>query len=447
MQRAKAEQERRRRVRNRLPLGDFIPALNPRWSRPDHLAPLLDVFGRIREGESVRALLSVPPQHGKTETELHGIVQLLALDGTKTHAFTSYAAQYAESKSRLARDYALRAGVKLRDDSTAVHEWRTADGGGLLATGVGGPLTGQGIDGVILVDDPFKNRAEAESQLMRDRVFDWFTSAAMTRAHPSTSVVVVHTRWHPDDLIGRLQKEVDGDGDPVWECINLPAVSETGKALWPECRPLEFLEAARRRSEYDWWSMYMGEPRNRGGALFKDVQFYKPDALPRSGYQIAIGLDFAYTTKTHADYSVAVVLMRHGDAFYVLDVKREQVEAPKFAGTLRLLRTSYPAAKMFGFIGGTERGIVDFMRSQGLSIHGEPARNDKFVRAQPVAAAWNRKTIFVPESAPWASAFVSELASFTGINDKHDDQVDAFAGAFALLTMTVVTRDLRNLSY
>jgi predicted phage terminase large subunit-like protein len=415
-----------------LALGDFIPEISPRWERPDHLAQLLDVFERIKRGEVVRVLLSVPPQHGKTETELHGIAQLLAIDPRKTHAFTSYAAQYAESKSRLARDYALRAGVKLRGDSTAVHEWRTADGGGLLATGVGGPLTGQGVDGVILVDDPFKNRAEAESQLIRDRVFEWFTSAAMTRAHPSTSVIVVHTRWHPDDLIGRLCKEVDESGKPLWEHINLPAVSEKGEALWPKHRPLPFLEAARRRSEYDWWSMFMGVPRSRGAGIFRDVYYY--DVLPPT-YRVGVGVDLAYTSKTHSDWCVAVALAESQGNFYALDVRREQSNPPTFAAQLRVMKAAYPGARMLWYTSTTERGLADLLRSEsGFPLVGELATADKFVRAQPVAAAWNAGKIFLPRSAPWLVDFISEVCGFTGVNDRHDDQVDALAAAFDVLT-------------
>lgn len=425
-----------------LSLGDFIPALTPRWERPDHLKPLLDVFERIRRGESVRVLLSVPPQHGKTETELHGLAWLLADDPSKTHAFVSYAADYAWSKSRLGRDYAKTAGVTLRGDSKAVHEWRTASGGGLLATGVGGPLTGHGISGVLLVDDPFKNRQEAESQLIRDHVHEWFTSTAMTRAHPSTSVVVVHTRWHPDDLIGRLQGERNADGSPKWECINLPAVSEDGAPLWPKHRPIEFLTEARERSEYDWWSMYMGTPRSRGGSVFQDARLYTTPSQP---YRVAIGIDFAYTSKTHADWSVAVVLAQAGRTYYVLDVKRQQVAATQFASTLRMLQAHHNGARMFSFIGGTEKGVVDFLVSQGVRVHGEPAKADKFVRAQGVAAAWNDGRVLVPERAAWVTPLLAELSAFTGVNDKHDDQVDALAGAFACLNAPRVRYELGGL--
>lgn len=445
--RARAELERRRRARARLHLLDFVPHLTPRWERPDHLAPFAQAFERIKAGEAIRLLVSVPPQHGKTELELHGIAQLLLVRPDRANAFVSYAADYANSKSRQARDYARKAGVSLRDDSQAVHEWRTREGGGLLATGVGGPLTGHGIGGVLVIDDPFKNREEAESQAHRDKVHEWHTSTAMTRVHETTSVIVCHTRWHPDDLIGRLQAETktlaDGQTVPRWENINLPAINEAGAALWPKHRPLSLLEERRSASEYDWWSMYMGAPRPRGGEVFRGVVYC--DAPPDS-YRVAIGIDLAYTAKTHADYSAAVVLAEWGGTYYVLDVRREQCEAPVFADTLRQLQASYPGAKMLWHASATERGMADWMREQsGFPIAAELAKADKFIRAQPVAAAWNAGRVQLPRTAPWLPTFVGEVGKFTGISDRHDDQVDALSSAFAALSQPAVDYDLTNL--
>lgn len=193
----------------RLDLADFIPRVSRGFAAPRHLAPLLALFARIDAGEPVRVCVSVPPRHGKTETVLHGIAWLLARHPGWRIAYVSYAADIARSKSRQARDYALRAGVRLRDDSAALHEWGTREGGGLLATGIGGPLTGHGVR-ALFVDDPHKNRADADSPTSRENVFNWFTSTAMTRVEPGGSVGVVHTRWHPADLIGRLRA---GDAD------------------------------------------------------------------------------------------------------------------------------------------------------------------------------------------------------------------------------------------
>ena len=153
--------------------------------------------------------MSVPPRHSKTETILHSIAWLLEQDPQRSIGYVSYADAIARSKSRLARDYARAAGVALRQDADSLQEWRTAANGGVLATGVMGPLTGQGVN-VLFVDDPIKNRQEAESFLIRQRTHEWFTSTATTRVEPNGSIVVCHTRWHADDLIGRLEKSGEG---------------------------------------------------------------------------------------------------------------------------------------------------------------------------------------------------------------------------------------------
>lgn len=442
---AKAELEIRRRERLAGPLQGFIPAVTPRWQSPRHLRRLTDLFERIAQGERVRALVSVPPQHGKTETLLHATAWLLRRKPWLRNAYASYAASLAFTKSRLARDYAQAAGVRLRDDASKVNEWVTAEGGGLLATGVGGPLTGNPVDGLLLVDDPHKNRAEAESSTIREKIKEWWTSTAMTRTHPGASILVVHTRWHADDLIGWLRERNGGAG---WEVIELRAIADgtdpfdtrqPGEALWPEFMPADFL--AERRidvGEYDWASLYDQRPTPKGGAVFEGDVLFSP---PPARYRVAIGVDLAYTEKTASDYSVAVVLAECEKRYHILEVHRMQTAAPAFAERLRALAATYPGAPMVAYVGGTERGVVDLMNVRPddpgklkLNVQAKPATADKFIRAQPVAAAWNAGRIFLPADSPrWAPALVSELRTFTGINDRHDDQIDALAAAYDAL--------------
>lgn len=408
--------------------------MNPRYERPEHLAAIAELFVRS-ETEEVRALVSVPPQHGKTELLVNGLARRLRRQPWKRNAYASYGDRVARKKALACRDVANAAGVQLRDDAHAVNDWQTTDGGGLLATGIGGPLTGSPVDGMLVIDDPHKDRAEAESALARERVYDWWTSTARTRVHPGASVVVCHTRWHPDDLIGRLSKETkpgaDGKPEPAWEVINLPAIREDGSPLWHQ-RPLSFLEQ-HRANDYDWWSLWMGSPRPRGTSVFKGVKFY--DELPVE-YRIGKGVDLAYTARTRADSSCAIVLLQGGkdakgrDLFYVADVKREQCEVPDFARTLAALNVRYPVGAWHWFCSTTEKGVAQVVSASGVTIEPVLATADKFVRAQLVATAWNEGRILVPRQAQWLSAFVDELGAFTGVGDRHDDQVDALASAF-----------------
>lgn len=406
----------------------FIPHLSPQYMPPVHLAPLLRRFELAIDGVPQRVCCSAPPRHGKTESVLHVPAFALRRRPDMRFAYATYADRLSRSKSRKARALAASAGVRLESD--ALNEWRTPEGGGLLAGGVGGPLTGHGVD-VLIVDDPIKNRLEAESVTYRERLVDWWRDVAATRIEPGGSAFVFMTRWHPDDLVGQLVRE-------GFEYINLPAVSEDNAPLWPERWPLDALESRRKEvGEYTWSSLYQGQPRPRGGRVFGDVHLTRE--VP-GVYRKAVGLDVAYTAKTSSDYSCVVTMAcvrgaahddgtRAPDTYYVLDVLRLQVPPPALMERLRLVRTAHPTASWRWYASGTEEGAGAFLRNV-LPLRTMAPRGDKFVRAQPVAAAWNAGRVLVPEGAPWASAFVSELAAFTGVNDAHDDQVDALAAAY-----------------
>lgn len=412
----------------------YIPRTSPAYSSPAHLAPLVDVLSRAfaaarGEGPPVFACVSEPPQHGKTETILHGLAHWLECAPQDALAYISYNDDIARDKSRKAKDYATLSGVELRKDSYSAQTWKTTTGGGLIARGIlGGAITGQEALRCLVVDDPYKNRAEAESRLMRRRVDDELMSSVMTRVHASTSVVINHTRWHVDDQIGRLLKRQPDR----WEHVNLPAISD-GVALWEAGQPLAHLEALRETiGEYNWQSLYMGAPRPRDTQLFRGVSFYTD--MP-SSMSVAIGVDLAYSAKTQSDWSVAVVMGLHSGRYYVLEVVRRQVAAPQFLGDLQALQARYPGAPLLAYLSGTERGTADFFRQAGLPLQVEAATADKYIRAQPLSAAWNAGKVHLPQSAPvWLDGFLGCLLDFTGLNDPHDDDVDAAAAAFDALT-------------
>jgi predicted phage terminase large subunit-like protein len=433
------------------PLADFVTRITPQWVRPDHLAPVSSAFERAARGEPVRICISVPPQHGKTELVLHAIARMLAIEPENTIAYVSYAAEQAESKSAIARDYALSGGVQLQDDFNTRAEWRTTDGGGLLATGIGGKLTGQGAKGLV-VDDPFKSRDDAESQLMRDRAAGWLTSTGTTRIPEDGWIIIIHTRWHPDDLIGRCQSGKLGD----WEIINIPALAdESGAAsidgtrvLWPQQRTPTgktvgwTREGLRARllavGPYDAWSLYLGKPRPKGGHVFgkgdvEPARFeWKEDGRPDlTDARIILSVDPAGTEKTTADYSVAVALAvrGHGETMSadLIDVLRYQLEPQQFAPLLYAFQVKWGNAKLV--IEATRDGkalekALKKIQSK-LRFRLVPPRGDKFLRAQPVAAAYNTGRFRLPTRAEWLLDVLHEFGLFTGLGDAHDDIVDA----------------------
>ena len=425
-------------ARRREPLADFIPRVTPRWSRPDHLTPLLSLLERAARGERVYACVSVPPRHGKTETLLHAVAWWLKRAPADTLAYVSYAAQVAESKSDLARAYARVAGVVLREDRSALSEWRTTSGGGALATGIGGPLTGQGCR-VAIVDDPFKNRQDAESALIRQRAWDWFTSTLWTRIEPGGSCIVCHTRWHEDDLIGRLTRgEMEG---VAWEVVNLPAITTdpdgTERALWPERWPVSELAVKRAANEYDWASLFQGSPRARGGEVFRAPARYVDPQL--SGARTVLAVDPAGTESTRADWTVAVALAVRGSGATlsadVVDVLRLRADNGVVATELGAWQRRHGGAPLHIEASRDGKAIARTLRqiNPRLLLTEIPARASKYVRAQPVATAWNDGRVRVPSSGathPWVGPFLETVLRFTGISDAHDDDVDALAYAW-----------------
>ncbi len=418
-------------------LVDFIPRISPRYDRPHHLAPLLDVLERS-EREPVRAIVSVPPRHAKTETILHAIAYRLQRRPHDTIAYVTYGDRLSKGKSRLAREYAERAGLVLRDDAAALNEWRNAEMGGCIFTSIGGAITGTGCN-LLIIDDPHKDRAEAESALHRDTVWEWYRGTGYTRVEPGGSVVICHTRWHPEDLIGRVLREQEHER---FEPIVLPAINDNGEALWPERWPIEALEQRHRViGEYDWASQFQGRPVPKGGAVFKDVRWYDPRAIHRDGLRISIGIDLAYSEKTKSDASAMVVLGEIDGRVYVLYVQKERMEVPAFAEIIRAQQAMYPGAYVRWHTSTTEQGIVQLLKSLGIQIKGELAKADKFTRSQAVAAAWNCGNVMLPGGfdaqgqpiAPpaWVNDFVAEVTAFTGLGDRHDDQVDALASAYS----------------
>jgi hypothetical protein len=448
-------------------LGPFIPALSGSqgYREPRHLRVLLAQLETLHNTQR-KLCVSVPPRHGKTETLLHWFAWLLLRYPGIRILYVTHTASFALKQSKAARKLAKTAGVQLSDESNRADEWETESGGGLVARSIDGDITGRGFD-IVVVDDPFKNRQAAESALQREAIYQAFKQDIYTRLTPQGSVVVVHTRWHVTDLIGRLVKEL------AFEHLNIRAIAvndnarpdndnwrddrHEGEALWPEGGWTTDVLGERRRivGEYGWWSLYQGEPRPRGGAVFEAPTYY--DELPSKAYRVGYGCDLAYSKKTSRDYSVCIEIWREDreglDAnnerlkplYYVVDVQRKQVKAPEFTLTLRA-KVSHRPGPMRWYAYGPELGVADFIKQLVPQLDVVSKSDDKFGRAQPVAATWNDSRFLVPspknlglddgEDMPdvWLQ-FLGELADFTGVNDVTDDQVDALAAGHDVLDL------------
>ncbi len=285
------------------------------------------------------------------------------------------------------------------------------------------------MDGLLVIDDPLRGPEEAYSKTIRESRWTWFVQVAQTRRHPGSSCVVMQSRWHIDDLIGKVTKEFS------WEYIRIPAECDSlddplgrqiGEALWPEKRPLEWLQQFKR-SPVAWQGLYQGAPRAVGDALFQDATFYT--TLPAGRYVPLYGADLAYTAKTRADWSVLLHGRWYPDLkqLYLLNELRLQVQADVFTDKMHEKWTKEPG-RVLWFGSTTEKGVADLIRKTIPKFEYRQATVDKYVRALPTAEQlWNPGDVMVPQARPWAQSFVEEVVGFSGQGDGVDDRIDALA--------------------
>ncbi|NLE76759.1 MAG: terminase, partial [Chloroflexi bacterium] len=220
----------------------------------------------VTRGECRRLMLFLPPRHGKSElvTVRYPVWRLAHEPGLRV-IVGAYNQTLANKFSRKARRVAQGAGLRLSPERSAVEDWELARGGSLRAVGVGGGITGQGGD-LIVIDDPVKSREEANSEAYRERVFDWYTDDLYTRLEPGGAAILIMTRWHEDDLAGRILRSEDG---PNWEALSLPAEAEegdvlgraVGEALCPARYDVAALREIRTVLGRSYWALYQQRPQ------------------------------------------------------------------------------------------------------------------------------------------------------------------------------------------
>lgn len=315
------------------------PAYRPGW----HHRRLCHLLDRMARGECRRAVVSMPPRHGKTELVSRRFpARLLGLNPDNRVIAASYSAALA---SRINRDVQrivdsdeyrrIFPGTRLASGKNPGSYQRNSDlfevvgsQGTYRSAGVGGGITGMGGD-FLIVDDPIKNREEADSPTQREAVWEWFTSTLYTRQEPGASILVCMTRWNQDDLAGRLLRLQDEDASADrWEVLRLPAIADDspgpgdprkpGEALWPERYPLDELGRIKASvGGYEWAALYQQDPRGEGGTEWPDSYFGPGvwfDEWPSDLQIKTMALDPSKGKDArHGDYSAYVLLGRDAD--------------------------------------------------------------------------------------------------------------------------------------
>lgn len=418
--------------RPELGVYDCMAKASPHLEPPLHFDPYVKALDSAIDShgmpQTVQLCFSGPPQHGKTEIGKHALVSWCTRAPGLCHGFATYNFNRAYEVAKKVKQIAFSVGLNPTMREGTIY----LDGGSEIRfVGIGGGITGNPISGGLIVDDPIKGRQEAESMLQRETAWGWLTDEAFTRRHPGSSIIVMMTRWHIDDMIGRLKKilkweylripaECDEENDPIGRMI--------GEALWDK-RPMSFLEQFKA-SPYTWASMYQGRPRPRGDSLFGEPTWYTE--LPNGGFQRGHGADLAYTEKTRADWSVLFSGRRYGELIYLTNELRKQVQAPEFTKLMKERQRG--KGKILWLCSGTEKGVAQMIKRSIPQFKYRIASTDKYQRATPAAENfWNVGKLLLPEGVTWAEEAAEEICSFTGVGDLCDDRVDAIAALCMLL--------------
>lgn len=444
---AAINQTRKRLGLKALEFPDWLPAVTPQWTwNWPHQKYLYDKLDMVTRGICKRMMIFMPPRHTKTETvtvrygayRLEQNPRLNIILGCYNQKLAN---RFSRKTLRIAKQR-----MALSTERKAVEEWETAIGGGFRAVGVGGGITGFGGD-LIMIDDPVKNREEAESETYRDKVWEWFNDDLYTRLEPGGAIVLTMTRWHDDDLAGRLLKEME-EGGERWEVVSLPAIAEDGDpmkrrpgtALCPaRYDETKLAEIQRKLGAYSFAALYQQRPTPREGGLFKREWFGRDQFIAKApdGLRWCRGYDLAVSTKTSADYTASFrcAFTRTGDL--IIDGGfRKKIEFPE--------QLRYVVKRMVDER-NTRHGVEKALHGQALvqalrripAVRGIPLKeirpdNDKFTRALGWAELAEAGKVYLV-TAPWNNDFLDEVFAFSGNGDLHDDQVDAVSIAVNML--------------
>jgi predicted phage terminase large subunit-like protein len=336
-------------------------------------------------------------------------------------------------------------GVGLAGDSSAAGRWETSAGGEYFAAGVGGSVTGRRAD-LAIIDDPIRSREDADSQTIRDKQWDWWRFDLQTRLKPGAGVILIQTRWHDDDLAGRILTEEPDR----WRIVKLPMEATAnddplgrslGEPLWPEWFNDDMRSDAKRDARV-WSALYQQEPTPEEGDYFKSGWIVPVQSLPPlSEMRVYGGSDYAVTSGG-GDYTVhAVVGLDADENMYLLDIWRKQAASDEWVEAWCDLVLKWRPIGWAEEHGQIKSGVGPFLERRARERRAYcareqfPTRGDKAVRAQSIRGRMALRGLRVLKDAPWRAGFVSELLRFpAGV---HDDQVDAIGLVGQLLDQMI----------
>lgn len=422
----------------------------------------------VANGSLKRVIVTEPPRHGKSTLVSHYFpAWYLGAYPDKRVMLTSYEADFASTWGRKAREVLEEFGpslfgIKVSSKSSAADRWDIeGHAGGMVTAGMRGALTGKGAD-VLICDDPVKNAEEADSDLIQEKIFDWWKSTAYTRLEPNAAIVIVMTRWNKKDLVGRLLDEME-EGGEEWTVIDLPAIAtedddilgrKIGEALWPERYDEEALMKIKvNQPSRWWWSLYQGSPINPEGSMFKREWFKIVDARDAPPNIIASirYWDFAATKKkkksrnpcftsgTLVHYtSHRQIIIGHNIKFRETPAETDKIVreiAEEDGYDVWVYMECEPGSGGIKTVDHYARIVLP-----GWVVRGNSEDKDKVLRAHPYSAQCELGNVWLIR-AGWISDWLDEHEEFPF--GRFMDQVDSASGGVRMiLTMPVHNRPI-----
>ncbi|MED4866120.1 phage terminase large subunit [Heyndrickxia faecalis] len=418
----------------------------------EHLQPIAD-------GEQHFIMIEMPPRHGKSMTVTETFPSyFIGKNPDKRVITAAYSDGLATKFGRVNRnkfnEFAFDIfGVQLSESNAATKDWGVSGhNGGMISTGIGGSITGQGAD-LMIIDDPIKNMKEAQSQLIRDNIWDEWEATLSTRLHDGASVIVIMTRWHEDDLIGRLLARSPRN----WERLRLPAIAEDdddllgreiGEALCPELGFDEQWAEDKKREvgSRTWAALFQQRPSPAGGGIFKRNwwKFYVPDIQTRNklnlGEDVAIlpghfddscqSWDCTFKATDKSDFVAGHVWAREKANFYLLDREHNRLDFPDTVRAIKHMSSKWPQINA-KYIEDKANGsaVIQSLQNEIVGIIPVEPEGGKEARANAVSPLVEAGNVYLPHPAwrPWVNDIIEEATAFP--NGAHDDDVDAMTQA------------------
>ena len=408
-----------------------------------HIFELAMALEKVMRGEITRLIIAAPPRHSKSLHVSHYFpAWYIGHNPDQEIMQITYAQKFADGWGRKVKNTILHPyyqnifpSVGMSKDSKGNREFTTTTGVQYHALGIDGQATGKGAH-LGIVDDPFKNRKDAESEIIRENVMEFFDSALYTRLAPGGRLIIMMTRWHEDDMIGRLLNDSKYSHEN-FHVLEFPATDEIEtKALWPQRFPLErLMEIKKTIGVYNWNALYMQRPSAKEGNLVKRKWFKFYKTLPETFDKVIQSWDLTFKKSDGTDYVVGQVWGKKGFNMYLIDQFRQRADILQTVKAILRMTEKYPHARM-KYIEDKANGpaTVALLKDKVFGVVEHPPGSlSKTERL--MAAADNLESGYVylpfPNDMPWVEGYIDEFLVFP--KGKNDDQVDASTQAWNIL--------------